>query len=61
MKKREIIRINIYLILIMLVGLFTALSFIGFMMELVEHISSVILIIVFCYVLYKGLIIEGRN
>lgn len=62
MKKSEIIKINIYLLLITLCGGYMMLSFIGFLMEMVERIHPVILIVGFCYLIYKTLknVIEGR-
>lgn len=56
MKKTEIIKINLILMTLLLVAGYGILAFIGFLMNL--NIPVPILIIGFCYLLYKILIKE---
>lgn len=59
MKKSEIFIFQIILAVLMLLAGYGILAFIGFLMSM--NIPIPVLIIGFCYLLYKIFLIEGRN
>lgn len=62
MKKIEIIKINIYLFLIMIIAGYCLCSILALIENILNIIPIPILIVVFCYLIYKVLknVIEGR-
>ena len=61
MKRSEIIKINIYLFLLVLVGGYFLCSALALIEKILLNIHPVILIVGFCYLLYKVLIKEWRK
>lgn len=61
MKKIETLKINIYLIIITMILGYGLCSILALIEKILMMIPIPILIVVFCYLIYKILLIEGRN
>lgn len=60
MKKSEILKIQIILTIFLLLLVYIFFNIVGYLMEITENVNPVIVIIIFCSVIYKILKMENE-
>ena len=60
MKKSEILKIQIILTIFLFLLVYIFFNIVGYLMEITENVNPVIVIIIFCSVIYKILKMENE-